>query len=272
MSKKKKQTIYWSEDTESAIVEYLKRDVGFYQEQLKQYEEEKEKEGEEPDSKVVEEYKNKIEYAKREDVVEKKSEIFKDKIEKPINKLVENIMFNYKLFPDDVDTKTLHGDCLTFIYERMSKFDPSYNKKAFSYLGTIAKHYLLGKKTQSDKNKQSIIDIDENKEEVEKDNYEELDDISNLEISKDLFSEIIEEINQELKKNDISENDKKVGEAILIIFKKHELIGFYNKTHLYKYIKEITDLETKDITYSLHRFRKFYRKFKKEFLRRKGIS
>jgi hypothetical protein len=63
----------------------------------------------------------------------------------------------------------------------------------------------------------------------------------------------------------LTKNDQKVGDAIVQIFKNHEIIGVYNKNQVYQLIKESTGLETKDITYSLHRFRVSYKILRQEF-------
>jgi hypothetical protein len=91
--------------------------------------------------------------------------------------------------------------------------------------------------------------------------------VSELDSSFSFFNHVIEEIESEISKEHISENDAKVGDAIISIFKHHESIGVYNKNQVYQLIKESTGLQTKDITYSLHRFRIFYRLMKQDFLK-----
>ena len=59
-----------------------------------------------------------------------------------------------------------------------------------------------------------------------------------------------------------------IPEHIIEIFKNHEVLGAYNKNHVYQLIKENTGLQTKDITYSLSRFRVFYRLLKQDFIKR----
>jgi len=83
-----------------------------------------------------------------------------------------------------------------------------------------------------------------------------------------LFNHIIDIFEEELERPDISKNDAKVAEAIVDIFRTHELTGVYSKSFVYKLIKEHTNLETKDITYSLHRFKIFYKLKRQEFFDR----
>ena len=56
-------------------------------------------------------------------------------------------------------------------------------------------------------------------------------------------------------------------EAIVFLFKRHDVINIYNKNLLYHLIKERTGLQNKDLTYSFTRIRELYREFKQQFLK-----
>ena len=197
-----------------------------------------------------------------------KDKLFRSRILKPLNKLIENIIFNFKLFRPGVDIKTLHNDCLSFVYGKFANFNPGKNTKSFSYFGTVAKHYLQGEKKELDKSIQVNLDYDFHRDEADSVDTFELHDKSDLETSLTLFGHVINSIEDELDSGHLSENDMKVGDAIIQIFKSHEILGAYNKNHVYQLIKENTGLQTKDITYSLSRFRVFYRLLKQDFIKR----
>ena len=97
--KYQKNSIYWSEDQEKALVEFLKST-------------------------------NEIE----------RNKIFNDKLYIPFNKLVENIIFTYKLYRTDIEAKALQSDCISFLMTKIEKFNPKSGTRAFAYFGTIAKH------------------------------------------------------------------------------------------------------------------------------------
>lgn len=191
--------------------------------------------------------------------------IFSQKLYKPLNKLIENIIFTYKLFRPDVDIKTLQGDCLSFMMTKFSNFEPEQNHKAFSFFGTIAKHYLMCVKKEMYKVTKNTVDYESNQEEANNNQKYEITDDSHLDKSSRLFNHILKEIRSEIERDDISDNDRKVGDAIINIFENHEVLSLYNKNVLYQIIKERTGLGPKEITYSLSRFRVFYRVSKQSF-------
>jgi hypothetical protein len=157
---------------------------------------------------------------------------------------------------------------LSFVYGKFANFNPGKNTKSFSYFGTVAKHYLQGEKKELDKFIQTNLDYDCHRDEADGVDTFELHDKSDLDTSYTLFKHVIKSIEDELDKGHLSENDMRVGDAIIQIFKNHEILGAYNKNHVYQLIKENTGLQTKDITYSLSRFRVFYRLLKQDFIKR----
>jgi len=264
----KKRKAYWTEDTEAAVIIFLENDFNYYNVKIEKYIEENEKEHKAVDETYVMSLKTLADKASQRDVVLYKNKIFRERIQKPLNKLIENIIFNFKLFRSGVDIKTLHNDCLSFVYGKFANFNPTKRKKSYSFYGTIAKHYLLGEKKELDKFIQCNLDYEDHREEADGVGMFELHDESSLDTSYTLFKHVILSIEEELDKGHLSENDMKVGDAIISIFKSHELLDAYNKNHVYQLIKENTGLQTKDITYSLSRFRIFYRLLKQDFVKR----
>ena len=264
----KKKKAYWTDDTEAAIVEFLINDFNYYNVQIEKYIEDCVKKHKPVDENFVIALKQKSEIASSPDKIVYKDRIFRSRIQKPLNKLIENIIFNFKLFRPGVDIKTLHNDCLSFVYGKFANFNPGKNTKSFSYFGTVAKHYLQGEKKELDKFIQTNLDYDCHREEADEVGTFELHEKSDLDTSFTLFGHVINSIEDELDKGHLSDNDMRVGDAIIQIFRNHEILGAYNKNHVYQLIKENTGLQTKDITYSLSRFRSFYRLLKQDFIKR----
>lgn len=264
----KKKRAYWTEETEAAVVEFLKHDFNYYNVQIEKYIEACVKKGKKINEEYVLSLREHSEKASNPNVIAYKDKVFREKIQKPLNKLIENIIFNFKLFRPGVDIKTLHNDCLSFVYGKFANFNPGKNTKSFSYFGTVAKHYLQGEKKELDKFIQTNLDYDDHREEADGVETVEMHQKSDLDTSYSLFKHVIESIEDELDRGHLSENDMKVGDAIIQIFKNHEVLGAYNKNHVYQLIKERTELQTKDITYSLGRFRVFYRLLKQDFIKK----
>ena len=61
------------------------------------------------------------------------------------------------------------------------------------------------------------------------------------------------------------ENEKKVLEAIKILFSTSQDIEIFNKKAIYLYIREITGLNTKQVVNNLNKMRVKYRAFKKKW-------
>lgn len=200
---------------------------------------------------------------------DKRNEIFRKHLYKPFKKLVENIIFTYKLFRNDVEVRELQEDCMSFLITKMDRYNPSKGTRAFAFFGTIAKHYLMGEKKVSYKMTKSKVEIEYSNAEskLENDEDEKKVEVESEETNSVVFKEIIKQLEEQLDNEKVLINDKKVMEAIIYIFKSHEELEIYNKNLLYHLIKERTGLQTKDITYSFSRIREFYREFKQDFLK-----
>ena len=67
------------------------------------------------------------------------------------------------------------------------------------------------------------------------------------------------------KKLKLKDNEKKVLEAIRILFNSIDEVEIFNKKAIYLYMREITGLNTKQIVNNLNRMRERYRNFKKQW-------
>ena len=67
----------------------------------------------------------------------------------------------------------------------------------------------------------------------------------------------------------LKDNEKKVLDAIKILFNSIDEIEIFNKKAIYLYMREITGLNTKQIVNNLNKIRARYRNFKSEWDRGK---
>ena len=65
----------------------------------------------------------------------------------------------------------------------------------------------------------------------------------------------------------LTENERKVLEAIKILFETSDQIEIFNKKAIYLYIREITGLNTKQVVNNLNKMRVRYRIFKRKWTR-----
>ena len=148
----------------------------------------------------------------------------------------------------------------------LDKYDPSKKSKAFSYFSVITKNWFIhkvkqnSKKLKRDLQYESITSEVESEQLVEQNRYEL--DRETYEFWQHLFKEMDSWENLKLK-----ENEKKVLEAIKILFNSVDEIEIFNKKAIYLYMREITGLNTKQIVNNLNRLRKKYRNFKSEWVK-----
>ena len=86
-----------------------------------------------------------------------RNKIYNQFLKAPIEKMVESIIRRYKLYRKGFEYEDIHSDTLSFLMTKMHNFKPDKNKKAYSYFGTICKHYLLGQLIKDEKKIKSDI-------------------------------------------------------------------------------------------------------------------
>ncbi|MFN7656233.1 MAG: hypothetical protein ACK5OW_00420 [bacterium] len=196
----------------------------------------------------------------------RRNEIYRQHLQAPLNKMIESIIRRYKLYSKSMTFEDLHSDTLSFLMMKFHKFKPSKGKKSYSYYGTVCKHYLLGKLIKDDKKLKTLIsyeDIAPDLEENEEYSYE----IDNQELDLTLLiDEISTSIKEELQNKILTENEIKVGNALVSIlenwenvFEGKEATNKYNKNLILYYMREMTSLSTKDIRNAMKRYRGIYK-------------
>ena len=178
---------------------------------------------------------------------EVRSRIYRDKIHYAFFKLTENIIHTFKFYYTEVDNiEDLQHEVITFLLSKIHLYDQSKGAKAYSYFGTIAKRYLI---LSNQKNYKKRIDTSpvEILEEDENHSYTLEDSPVNDRLSMfiDEFTEYCTENIYELFPKD---EDAKIADAILDIFRQREKIDIFNKKALYIYIREQVEVKTPKIT------------------------
>ena len=188
----------------------------------------------------------------------------------PLNKMIESIIRRYKLYRKADSFEDVHADTLSFLATKMEKFRPEKNKKAYSYFGTICKNYLLGQLLKADKRMKSDLSYEDMYKTVEEmDDYKySIEDTDKTSLD-EFIKEISANIKAETNHGKISENEKLVGNALIMVLDNWETIfeqvesgNKYNKNLILSYIREISGLTTKDIRVSMRRYKKIYSSLK----------
>ena len=196
--------------------------------------------------------------------IEDKHKVFVSVIEPAFRKLVENIYFTYNFNKILWDREQIEHEVMTHLYEKLSKFDTSKNKKSFSYFGTITKNWMIQR-----------CNIDKNKRFIDDDNQDiivqsiSINEYKNDEVNRrneEFIGEIIEDFNDWDAKTNYTRDDFAVLEIVNDILKNYDRFNIYNKKQLYVYIREATDLPSRKITKSLKKIKLNYFSVREEFI------
>ena len=204
-----------------------------------------------------------IEYQK-EDCNKKKDFLYEKHIYPAFTELVRNLVSVYKFKSTNEDIQHLKNDCTTFLFETIGKWNPDKGTKAFSYFNVVAKNWLtirsrklikLSRKnvhfedpehfTLEEKKYLRDIEYDNEKETIEK---------------KEKISSMILEIIAHIEKNLKDEKDKRCAHAIKTVFNNIDNLDYFNKRAVFVYLREISGLNSSELSSSLSSIRKIYRK------------
>lgn len=197
--------------------------------------------------------------------IETRKVIFVDEIKPAFDKLVENIVNVYH-FHAIGDADVLKSDCVSMLFESLCKFNASKGHKAFSYFNVVAKNWFIQrgkvfkKRTKSDVyfDRDLLSYLEKNTDKVVVRPHEE-----NV-LSKE-FYELLKQDIQTWDTKFYKPQERKVLEAVMNLLENPDMPSIYNKKGVYLFLREITDLNTKQIVTNLSKFRKRYALFKKRY-------
>ena len=195
---------------------------------------------------------------------EEKNKIYNDFLKAPLDKMISSIIRRYKLYRKDMDFDEIHCDTHSFLMTKVDKFKPSKEKKAYSYFGTICKNYLMGQiiKDQKENNRKiSYEDVSSLIEERPEMSYRRDEEIIN---TGEIIGEYLKELSDFIEGENLNDNEKKLGYALIDLFNNYETIfssadnNKFNKNIILLSLREMTNLNTKEIRNSMKRFKKLY--------------
>tara|TARA_R110002020_G_scaffold61745_9_gene165858 strand:+ start:2368 stop:2982 length:615 start_codon:yes stop_codon:yes gene_type:complete len=192
-----------------------------------------------------------------------RSDLYISLIQPAFSELVDKIVYTYK-FNNLPNVDYLKDDCKIWLMTILDKYDPERKSKAFSYFSVITKNWFIHKVKQNSKALRREVQFEDSSKELEKGDLVTHNPYigarENFEFWQHLFGEIKEWEQMKLK-----DNERKVLDAIKILFDSVDEIEIFNKKAIYLYMREITGLNTKQIVNNLNRIRQRYRTFKVEW-------
>jgi hypothetical protein len=196
---------------------------------------------------------------------DERDNIFKTRIHYAFYKLAENLIHTFKFYYTEVDDlEDLKHEVICFLLEKLDYFKPEKGSKAFSYFSIVGKNYLILYNNNNYKKKKQKVDLlavdeddgvlhqlgrDERKKEI-----------------KDFIDYLTEYIDKHMFTMFKKEKDRKVCDAINVLFKRRENLEIFNKKALYIYIREMTDVETPVITKVTKILKKKYKSLYNEYI------
>ena len=201
-----------------------------------------------------------IKYNNTEDI-NVRSRIYKQDIKPVFSEMVDKIVYTYR-FTTLPNIDSLREECKVWLVTILEKFQPEKGHKAFSYFSVITKNWFIHetKKHKKRLKKHIVIeDIYEVKDQLIVENqYHQKRETSE-------FMFLLEKEIQEWKKMDLKEQEEQLVKAIEIIFRDIDSIPIFNKKAIYLYLREITGMNTKQLTSSLTKIRRRYKDFKQRW-------
>jgi DNA-directed RNA polymerase specialized sigma24 family protein len=177
-----------------------------------------------------------------------RNEIYNSEIHYAFTKLAENIIHTFKFYyTEDETIEDLQHEVISFLLSKIHLFKPEKGAKAYSYFGTIAKRYLIITNTKNYKRK-----LDKAPVEGLNDTFEYSYEMNNVEQEDGALSEFIdgyiEYITEHIFELFPKQEDARIADAILELFRKRVNLDILNKKALYIYIREQVDAKTPKIT------------------------
>lgn len=213
-----------------------------------------------------------INYLNSDDDVEREK-IFNKYLLPAFTKMIESIIRRYNLYIPDEDFNETFDDTISFLMTKLNCFKQDSGYKAYSYCGTICKNYLILKINKYIKNQQRNVSYENMRSELD----DSLDYGYDQQYSRvGALSEIIEKTSAAIKKimtstkeKSLSENEIKVGNALVELLDNWEDLfakmgsNKFNKSSILLFLKETTFLTTKEIRDSMKKYKQAYQEIKK---------
>lgn len=178
---------------------------------------------------------------------EYRNKIFTEHIYLPFYKLSENIIHTFKFYYTDVDKieDLKHELVAVLLEDKIMKFDPTNGAKAYSYFGTIVKRWLINYNNKNYKKLKRIGQFSEMEESYEPgSNIDSVNRKTLILVLDNWISDMYERLDDLFEKP----SDRKIADAVLVVFKTRNDIEIFKKKALYIYIREMTDCDTPTLT------------------------
>jgi len=187
-----------------------------------------------------------------------RNKIYGTRIHAAFDKLAENIINTFKFTYFDMPFVDVKHEVVAFMVMNIHKYDHTKGSKAFSYFSVVAKNYLILHNNNNYKKLKShdgmdVLDKQKNM------GYQDTSDY------KQLTYEIVDYFENNLSRIFKKKRDLNIAYSILDLIKQIDEIENFNKKALYILIREMTDVNTSQITSVVNVLKKHYKKLSNEY-------
>ena len=202
-----------------------------------------------------------VEFSSTDDL-KVREELYVKTIQPVFSQMVDKIVFTYR-FTSLPDIDDLRQECKVYLATILTKFDPL---KALRLSLLLCDHKELvhsqSKEEQEKARARSLLEVAELDPEIHF-----VDKTESYQDSR-MRKERIEKLREEMKTWEVDfdkEKEKRVYDAVQVLFDSVDDIEIFNKKAIYLYLREITGMSTKQIVTQLNKMRKRYREFQKDW-------
>ena len=189
--------------------------------------------------------------------------LYVELIQPAFNEMVNKIIFTYR-FTSLPNIDSLRDECKIWLTTILDKYDPNKGSKAFSYFSVVTKNWFIHKVKQNARRAKKEIFLEDVINQLEQDLVSKEKQYPALREEQEFWNNFFEELSS-WEGDMLKENEKKVLEAVKILFESSNDIEIFNKKAIYLYLREITGLNTKQVVNNLNKLRKKYRIFKNKW-------
>lgn len=193
----------------------------------------------------------------------KKEELYMALIRPAFSQMVDKIVYTYR-FTNLPDIEDLREECKGWLVTILAKFDPNKGSKAFSYFSVVTKNWFIHKVKKNKKRLEREVSFEAVDYDLERDLMDKGESYQDKEVRKELIANLRREM--ETWQVDFSKPaEKKVYDAVIVLFDSADEIEIFNKKAIYLYLREITGMNTKQVVTQLNKMRKKYREFRSDW-------
>ena len=179
------------------------------------------------------------------------------------SQMVDKIVFTYR-FTNLPDIEDLREECKGWLVTILAKFDPNKGSKAFSYFSVVTKNWFIHKVKKNKKRLEREVSFESVDYDLERDLLDKAESYQDKKVRKELMENLRKEM--ETWEVDFTKpQEKKVYDAVIVLFDSAEEIEIFNKKAIYLYLREITGMNTKQVVTQLNKMRKRYREFRDDW-------